>query len=196
MSGREQPPYAAHGRSRLILLAAGLAAATLLPAVSGAGASAATCAGASARPSEVSGSEIARATLCLVNSQRRSRGLRVLRPNRRLSAAARRHARDIVRRQYFSHTAPGGSTFLQRIRRSGYLRSATRWRVGENLGWGSGLEASARAIVRAWMHSPPHRRAILTRSFRDAGVGIVRGVPFPHASGGATYTVDFGARRR
>ena len=64
-------------------------------------------------------------------------------------------------------------------RRSGYMRSARRWRVGENLAWGAGGKSTPKAIVRAWMHSPPHRKAILTRSYRDVGLGVVSGIPQP-----------------
>jgi uncharacterized protein YkwD len=181
---------------RLRLLAAGFAAATLLGAAAGTGdALAATCAGATARPGEISRTETARATQCLVNAERRGRGLRALRPSARLAAVARSHSRDMVRRRFFAHTAPGGITFLDRIRRSGYLRSADRWHVGENLGWGSGPGGSPEAIVRAWMQSPPHRKAILTAAFRESGVGVARGVPVPAAGGGATFTMDFGVRR-
>jgi uncharacterized protein YkwD len=181
---------------RFGLLAAGFAAAALLGSMTGTGdALAAGCAGATARPEETSRARIAQATLCLVNGERRSRGLHALRPNRRLAAVARRHSRDMVRGGFFSHTAPDGTTFLDRIRRSGYLRSARRWRVGEDLGWGSGTGATAGANVRAWMHSPPHRKTILTAAFREAGVGVVRGVPVPGAGDGATFTMDFGVRR-
>jgi uncharacterized protein YkwD len=182
-------------RSRPRLLAAGLAAAALFGASAGTGdALAASCPGASVSPARATQGELARATLCLVNVRRRSRDLPSLRMNGRLSDAARRHSSDMVRRQYFEHTAPGGTTFLKRIRRTGYLRSARHWLVGENIGWGAGSDGSAREIVQAWMHSPPHRKAILTRRYREAGIGVALGAPTPDASQGATYTLDFGVK--
>ena len=45
------------------------------------------------------------------------------------------------------------------------------------------------------MQSPPHRKAILTPAYREAGVGVVRGVPTSRTAGGATYTMDFGFKR-
>jgi uncharacterized protein YkwD len=180
-------------RARLRLLAAGLVSAALFGAADGA--VAAACTGANAMPTQANHHAIARATLCLINAERHSRGLRPLRSSGALAVAARTHSRDMVRRRYFAHTAPGGSRVVQRIRRSGYLRSAKRWRLGENLGWGSGGEATPRAMVRAWMNSPPHRVAILTASYRDAGIGLASGLPLAAAGSGATYTVDFGARR-
>jgi uncharacterized protein YkwD len=179
---------------RLSLLVAGLAAVACLGTSAG-DAAAASCTKANASPTKTSRAAIARTTLCLVNAERKTQQLRPLRMSRPLSAAALSHSRDMVRRSYFEHTAPGGPSFLQRIQRSGYLRSADRWRVGENLGWGARAESSPRMIVQAWMHSPPHRKAILTPAYREAGVGVARGVPTSRATGGATYTIDFAFKR-
>jgi uncharacterized protein YkwD len=45
---------------------------------------------------------------------------------------------------------------------------------------------SARAVVRAWMHSAGHRANILNRRFPHVGVGVRR------AADGTTYwTLDF-----
>ena len=181
-------------RWRLGLLVAGVAAAAGL--ATGAGdAAASSCSKANASPTAGSRAAVARTTLCLVNAERHNQELRPLRMSRPLSAAARHHSSDMVHKSYFSHTAPNGPSFVQRIRSSGYLRSAERWRVGENLGWGAGAESSPRAIVQAWMQSPPHRKAILTPAYREAGVGVVRGVPTSRTAGGATYTMDFGFKR-
>lgn len=178
-----------------LLLAAGLTAVAIIVTAAGPHeASAAECPGGNAQPAQPSKQRIARATLCLINVERRSRGLRILRWSARLSKTARRHSRDMVRRHFFSHTAPGGMTFPQRIRRTGYLRASNSWFVGENLAWGTEAKGTARAVLRAWMHSPSHRRVILTRSFRDAGVGVAWGVPGRHLAGGATYTSVLGAR--
>jgi uncharacterized protein YkwD len=181
---------------RLRVLAAGLATTVILGgAVASEEALAASCSGADAKPTQAGQAKIARATLCLLNGERRSRALHPLRQSAPLAAAARGHSRDMVRRRYFAHTAPGGATVVRRIRQSGYLSPAKKWTVGENLGWGSRSEGSPRAIVRAWMHSPPHRKAILTASYRDAGIGVASGVPRAAAGSGATYTVDFGVTR-
>jgi uncharacterized protein YkwD len=146
---------------------------------------AATCASATAKPTM---------TLCLINVQRHSHGLPAVRLNPRLSQAARAHSRDMVRRRYFSHTTPEGMSFADRIRGTGYLRASRQWFVGENLAWGWRGRDSARRIVRAWMHSPPHREVILNPAFREVGIGIASGVPRPLPPGGATYTADFGVR--
>ena len=196
MFQNERTPSRLASRSRLRIFAGGLAAVAVLGAsVPSGDALAANCPGTSASPAQASQGTITRATLCLVNAEREGRDLRPLRLNRRLSVAARGHSRDMVRRHYFGHIAPDGSTPVERIRDSGYLNAARRWLVGENIGWGEGFKGTAGAIVEAWMHSPSHRKAILTPSFRDAGIGVIRDVPAQLESAGATYTLDLGVRR-
>ena len=152
-----------------------------------------SCAGASATLGAGNLGQVERATLCLINAQRRAHGLARLRTNRLLRKAALRHSRDMVRKRYFDHTSPGGQTFLDRIRDSGYLLRARTWNVAENIAWGQGPFGTPSGIVRAWMNSPPHRHNILTAGFRSIGVGIAPGNP-RSGSRGATYTTDFGSR--
>jgi len=130
------------------------------------------------------------ATLCLLNRVRSRHGLPPLRLNARLSRAARAHSRDMVRRRYFAHDSLNGTSPFSRMRATHYVPRHASWWLGENIGWGSGSLAEPVALVRAWMHSPPHRANILSRQFRDVGIGIVPGAPV--GGGGATYTTDFG----
>lgn len=130
------------------------------------------------------------ATLCLLNRMRAAHGLPPLRLNARLSSAARRQSRDMVRHRYFSHVSRNGRSPFDRIRSTHYVPRRASWWLGENIGWGSGSLAQPIAMVRAWMHSPEHRANILSRHFRDIGIGIVPGAPV--GGGGATYTTDFG----
>ena len=155
---------------------------------------AAACASANAKSTHSSPGLVRRSTLCLINAERRERGLPPLRLDPRLTRAAQRHSRDMVHRRYFSHTTPEGLSFAQRISHTGYLRASRRWLVGENLAWGWRRLQTPAGVVRAWMQSPPHREEILRRSFRDVGIGVVAGVPRPLPRGGATYTADFGVR--
>jgi uncharacterized protein YkwD len=56
---------------------------------------------------------------------------------------------------------------------------------GQNLAWGSFSDARPRAIVAAWMASPPHRANLLDAHYRFTGVGATR-------EGALTvYTQDF-----
>jgi uncharacterized protein YkwD len=137
------------------------------------------------------------ATLCLLNRERATHGLRPLEAHDALGRAARGHSSDMVSRRYFAHTAPGNVTFIDRIRRAKY-NPRGGWSVGENLAWGSGSLATPVSIVAGWMRSPGHRSNILNGSFRTIGIGIARGIPVNAsaavARSGATYTTDFGSR--
>jgi uncharacterized protein YkwD len=170
-----------------------LAAALALLLVAAPVASATTaCSAANASTKTATKRALARATLCLLNVERGKHRLRPLRLNRRLATAARGHSRAMATRHFFSHDSLNGASFLDRIRRTGYLRGARSWSVGENIAYGSGRLSTPRSIGRAWMNSPGHRANILSRSFRSIGIGIAAGTPF--GGGGATYTTDFGRR--
>ena len=136
------------------------------------------------------------ATLCLLNVERTRNHKKRLRPNDKLALAADTHARDMVRNHYFSHDAPSGQSFVERIRATHYIPPGSTWSLGENLAWGESSLATPRQIVGAWMASPPHRANILTAGFRDIGIAVVPGAPVPGKSDGATYATEFGAVRR
>jgi uncharacterized protein YkwD len=152
------------------------------------------CPSANATPAKAAMRTMVRATLCTLNAQRESHGLRPLKLNKRLSKAARRHARDMVRRDYFAHDTLGGASFVDRIRQTGYLRDAQRWTVGENLAWGTHGNSAPRAITTMWMDSPGHRANILSPSFREVGIGLALGAPGEHGGPAATYATEFGAK--
>ena len=150
------------------------------------------CRDADAGAGQVSTRRLALATLCLLNVDRETHHLRKLRMSADLSRAALRHARDMVKHRYFSHTEPSGENVVQRILRSGYLERYGRWRIGENLGWGWGNGATPRSIVAAWMHSAPHRRNMLNKRFNDVGVAVALGSPRGKNRKSITYVIDFG----
>jgi uncharacterized protein YkwD len=141
------------------------------------------------------GRRAARATLlCLVNHARRRRGLRAVRMNSRLTKVAQAHSRAMVRDSFFAHVGPGRrASPAYRLRRGGYIPRRGSWAIGENIGFGTGRLGSPLAIHRAWMHSTPHRHAILHPGFREVGFGVYRGAPYMR-NRGVTYTVDFGVR--
>jgi uncharacterized protein YkwD len=178
-------------------------AAVLLPASNAAAADASAvsaavnaCPAAALQPHQGNLRAVERTTLCLLNRERRRHGLKRLKASRRLSRSAGRYAAHMARHDFFSHVSPGGSTMTKRIRRSGYLRGARGWSIGENLAWGSGRLATPVEAVEGWMNSPGHRANILSPRFRRIGIGIAAGAPVRMAgiSGAATYTTHFGAR--
>jgi uncharacterized protein YkwD len=172
----------------LLLLAAVAAGAT--PA------SAATvCASTDGPTAQASTVALANSTLCLVNQERSSRGLKPLKANKRLAKAAAGHARDMNARGYFSHDTEGGGTFVDRIRKAGYMPGRVFPTLGEDLAWGSGTLGTPREIVASWMASPGHRANILDRKFREGGMGVAFGDPGA-GEDGVTYALDFGSGGR
>jgi uncharacterized protein YkwD len=150
------------------------------------------CANAAAFRDEVSARVLGEATLCLLNHERRKRGLRALRPDGRLAAAARRHAADMVARRYFAHVSPAGTTLSQRVARTGYMAGARYWALGEVLAWTSSRQSSPRIAVRALMASPAHKRVILDPTYREAGVAVDKHAPVRGVRSGATFVANLG----
>jgi uncharacterized protein YkwD len=131
-----------------------------------------------------------------INRVRRGKGLRELQVNRRLAAAADFHSKDMGRRGYFAHESADGTPFWRRVKRFYQSRGFRDWSVGENLIWGTDRFRAAFA-VRQWMGSAPHRKNILTRAWREIGVGAVYFAHAPGEYGGRAVTIvtaDFGAR--
>lgn len=145
--------------------------------------------GASAAQS-CAGDDRAEAIRCLINRERAERELPSLRADARLADAASDHSRDMVRRRFFDHVSPGGSTPGRRVARAGYDWSS----LGETIAWGTGSKGTAAGTVARWMDSPPHRRILLEPRLRDIGIGVAQGAPMRGASGGTTVTADLGRR--
>jgi len=134
--------------------------------------------------------------LQLINNARTQRGLALLRLHAALSRAALAHSCDMVTRQYFSHSSPGGASCAARTRRAGYATSGCRsWAVSEVIGWGMSSVGTPQAVFSSWMRSAYHRSVILGRRWRDVGIGCVSGT-FQGASGSCMYTVDVGCRSK
>ncbi len=164
-------------------------------------ASTAACTDEHEAPTGHNSAAIDRATMCLMNRIRAGYGLRGLHLNRALGKIATGQARDMVRGDYFGDQSLSGKSPLSRILASSYSAHIARFRLltAQNIGWGTGSNATPAGIVAAWMESPPHRQIILTGAYRDAGVGVAPAVPASFGVpglGGGTYTVEFGARGR
>jgi uncharacterized protein YkwD len=103
--------------------------------------------------------------IALTNKERREAGCGALRPDARLTRAARAHASDMAKNGYFSHNSRDGRRFEHRVRAAGYPRPGA-----ENIAKG---QTSAQQVVREWMASPSHRSAMLTCGFTTIGVARV-----------------------
>jgi uncharacterized protein YkwD len=151
-------------------------------------ASAETCSGARARIATAPPRKLRSALLCLVNRKRAANGLKALRLDRKLQRAARRHARDMVRHDYFAHQRDGGPDLTERLDRVGW--NGTAW--GENLAYGCGSASSPKATLRMWMNSPSHRGIVLSGSYRRGGLGL--GAEAPCGGDGAIWVLDVGRK--
>ena len=165
-----------------------------LPPAVGLGSRSSACQNASLQPTASNLAQLERPIRCLLNAERRARGLGPLRPSQRLRIAAVGHSRDMVVKRYFAHRSQSGSSPAARIRAAGWTPRQGRWIVGENIAWGTGSLATPAKIVQAWMASPGHKANILRSSFRQVGVGVAVGVPSGSNSVGATYNTAFGGR--
>ena len=94
-----------------------------------------------------------------LNGLRAKYGLPRLHTSRGLAKAADAHSATMQRTNSIGH-----GSYSQRVRR--YVRTK---KVGENVAWMAGCDANA--IVQMWVRSAPHRRVMLTKSFRRIGVG-------------------------
>ena len=151
-----------------------------------------------AAPASVSLNSYEQQLVKCINKERTKRGLALLRVDARLVDSARAHSADMGERHYFSHDSPSGETWSQRIMHHGYTREGYRtWKTGENIAWGCGLYSSPVAIVDQWMKSTMHRAVILTKSFRDIGVGAASCDGYGSIDGKVWFfTLDLGRRAR
>jgi len=104
-----------------------------------------------------------------VNRFRRDKRRREVASDPRLDEAAQRHATDMLRRAYYSHRSPEGSTPQQRVRAAGYRDARV---VGENIAKGL---FTPEEVVRRWMKSYGHRRNMLLHDATHTGLGVAFG---------------------
>jgi uncharacterized protein YkwD len=86
----------------------------------------------------------------------------------RLHRAARRHARDMARHDYFEHAGRDGRSPKDRVQAEGYRLLLT----GENIAFGP---ETADEVVKGWLGSPGHCANIMDPRFREMGVAVAQG---------------------
>jgi uncharacterized protein YkwD len=176
----------------LSLAASVLVAAPVASADSGSGATGCPYSGQS--PSNLTAAQAEQSVACLINKARRNNGARPLSSDPRLATAAGGHSAAMDSSDFFSHEGDGSP--LDRIRATGYLGGASSWMIGENIAWGSSGQGSPKTTVARWMSSPAHRSSMLSRRFRDIGVGVAIGSPMGGSGvNSAIYTANFGLSR-
>jgi len=134
-------------------------------------------------------------TSCRQPSQ--PQGLRPLAYSGALANAATEHAKALATAGMFTHDWPTtGRLFSSWIRSFSPARGYRAWSADENLLWASPGFTSASA-VRQWLDSPAHRRVLLTKSWRELGIGVVSAVAAPGTYGGRDVQIaaaEFGLR--
>ena len=142
--------------------------------------------------------DLARTLVAAVNRVRRAHGLRPLAYSGALANAATEHAKALATAGMFTHDWPTtGRLFSSWIRSFYPERGYRAWRAGENLLWASPGFSPADA-VQQWLDSPVHRRVLLTKSWRELGIGVVSAVAAPGTYGGRDVQIaaaEFGLRR-
>ncbi|MGH2857404.1 MAG: CAP domain-containing protein [Solirubrobacteraceae bacterium] len=169
-------------RSAFVVLIVLTACGALAPAAGARGRSRRRgCADAHTPVTAVSRAQLQSTVVCLINQQRRARGLPALRESARLNRSAQGWTNVMVDDREFTH----GSDFSARISAVGFDWSS----AGENIATGFG---TASAVVTGWMGSTGHCENILSPVYRDVGTGVSdRAIP-GYSSQGATWTQDFG----
>jgi len=106
--------------------------------------------------------------LRLVNEKRIENGVKPLKINNKLIAAAQGKANHMFANNYWAHFAPDSTTPWQFITANNY----DYLYAGENLAKGF---VNSNDIVEAWMNSPAHRENTLSPQYEDIGFAIIEG---------------------
>ena len=100
----------------------------------------------------------------LTNQARKNAGLAPVFCAPALAKIAQKHADDMCKRGYFSHTSKDGRTMEDRVDEAKFEFRA----IGENIAMG---QPSAEEVHAGWMDSPVHRENIERPIFGRLGVG-------------------------
>ena len=103
-----------------------------------------------------------------INPVRISNGFPELSPNEKLTKAAELKARDMIDKNYFSHTGPNQEPPWIWLDSVGYNYAA----AGENLA----IDVCNPEVLKdAWLASPSHAKNILNGYFTDIGISVAKG---------------------
>jgi uncharacterized protein YkwD len=108
--------------------------------------------------------EMARA---LINEYRKEKGLKPLKLNAELTAAAKAHSRDLAKWDRISHYGSDGSNPWDRVKRTGYHARL----AAENVGTG---QINFKEVLRGWEESPGHNKNLLLADATHMGIALVQ----------------------
>lgn len=139
-------------------------------------------------PASVASITSSRAEVAIVreiNRVRRAHHLKGVKLVAPLAKVARRHSSLMLKHDALTHSSFDGSSFSTRLAKAGKRKS-----YGETLAWApDGSHVTAKALLKLWMTSGPHRHVILNGKLRRVGVGRVHGALGSQA--GNAITADF-----
>jgi uncharacterized protein YkwD len=101
-----------------------------------------------------------------INAYRRKKGLKPLRINAALTAAAKAHSRDLAKWDRISHFGSDGSNPWDRVKRAGYNAKV----AAENVGTG---QVSFDEVLKGWENSPGHNKNLLLSDAEHMGIALV-----------------------
>ncbi len=132
----------------------------------------------------------------LINNERQRNGLPPMAWDDALAKIARKHSKDMSKRNYFDHYSPEGRDFVYRYQRDGYHCSIHVGRTihmgAENIALNNLYDSVttingkafydwnpqdkiAATTVQGWMNSPGHRKNILEPYWKNEGIGLFIG---------------------
>lgn len=120
----------------------------------------------------------------LINSYRRSKGLKPLSVDAQLTRAAKAHSRDLARWDRISHYGSDGSSPWDRVKRAGFNAKL----AAENVGTG---QSSIDEVFKGWQKSPGHNKNLLLADAENMGIALVND---PKTEFKTFWTLVIGAR--
>lgn len=101
-----------------------------------------------------------------INAYRKNKGLKPLRLNAVLTAAAKAHSRDLAKWDRISHFGSDGSNPWDRVKRAGYNAKL----AAENVGTG---QVNFEEVLKGWKDSPGHNKNLLLGDAEHMGIALV-----------------------
>jgi uncharacterized protein YkwD len=103
----------------------------------------------------------------IINQYRKDKGLKPLKLNAELTAAAKAHSRDLAKWDRISHYGSDGSNPWDRVKRAGFKARL----AAENVGTG---QVDFNEVMRGWKESPGHNKNLLLSDATHMGIALVQ----------------------
>ncbi|MEK6682561.1 MAG: CAP domain-containing protein [Nitrospirota bacterium] len=106
----------------------------------------------------------------MVNSERRAKGLPLLKSDAKLQKAARAHSRDMIKRKFFDHTNPDKQTVGDRLK-----IAKIKWTMAaENIASNKNMDDPVESAFEDWLKSSSHYKNIINAGYELSGIGIAQ----------------------